>query len=86
MELWKTIGPKNQRYNVAMPEGWNDQELWDLFNGLNKGAALVTKLRERGILSTSTEFLRSKISSIYLHSLNTEEAVEQYHFNCPQVP
>ena len=88
-DLWSVIGPKGRKYDVPMPDGWGqeDQVLWNMFKGASYGADITSYLKvHRGLQSSFTQFLRSKVEGIYLHKLGSLQNLQNFNVGWEGIP
>ena len=88
-DLWSVIGPKGRKYDVPMPDGWGqeDQVLWNMFKGASYGADITSYLKvHRGLQTSFTQFLRSKVEGIYLHKLGSLQNLQNFNVGWEGIP
>ena len=86
-DLWHAIAPKSKLYGGPMPPGWGeeDEDIWKIFKGASYAKEIIGLLKEKISNMTFTQFLRSKIESIYLEHLKDQDKLENYFFGSREV-
>ena len=81
-DLWQAIAPKSKQYGGPLPLGWGeeDEDIWKIFKGASYAKEVNSLLKEKGIQMTFTQFLRSKIESIYMEHFEDQDKLENYFF------